>query len=64
MSGSIVVETIFGLPGLGALLIDSVNSRDYPVVQTLLMIYSFHFVIINLIVDILYTVINPQVRVK
>ncbi|TEW54309.1 ABC transporter permease subunit [Psychromonas sp. RZ22] len=64
LSGSIVVETIFGLPALGSLLIDSVNSRDYPVIQALLILYSFQFVIINFLVDILYTLINPQVRMQ
>ncbi len=64
LSGSIVVEAIFGLPGLGSLLIESVVARDHPVVQTLLLLYSFHFVMINFVVDVLYTVINPQVRLK
>jgi len=64
LSGSIVIENIFSLPGLGALLIDSVNNRDFPIVQMLLMIFAFNFVFINFLVDILYMVINPQIRMK
>ncbi|UJF18456.1 ABC transporter permease subunit [Vibrio sp. SS-MA-C1-2] len=64
LSGSIVVESIFGLPALGSFLIDSVNARDYPVVQALLILYSLHFVVINFVVDMLYTVVNPQIRIK
>ncbi|WP_261815369.1 ABC transporter permease [Vibrio gallicus] len=64
LSGSIVVESIFGLPALGSFLIDSVNARDYPVVQALLILYSFHFVLINFIVDVLYSVVNPQIKMK
>ncbi|GAM58630.1 dipeptide transport system permease protein dppB [Vibrio ishigakensis] len=64
LSGSIVVESIFGLPALGSFLIDSVNARDYPVVQALLILYSFHFVLINFVVDILYSVVNPQIKMK
>ncbi|MFI3246808.1 MAG: ABC transporter permease subunit [Ferrimonas sp.] len=64
LSGSIVVESIFGLPALGSFLIDSVNARDYPVIQALLVLYAFHFVVINFIVDMLYCVVNPQIRMK
>ncbi|ANO33002.1 ABC transporter permease [Vibrio breoganii] len=64
LSGSIVVESIFGLPALGSFLIDSVNARDYPVVQALLILYSFHFVLINFVVDVLYSVVNPQIKMK
>ncbi len=64
MGGSIVVERIFSLPGLGSLLLDAVNSRDYPIIQVLLLLYSFHFIVINFMVDVLYIVINPQIRLK
>ncbi|CCG17622.1 putative binding-protein-dependent transport permease protein [Taylorella equigenitalis 14/56] len=64
LGGSIVVETVFGWPGMGSLLIDSVNSRDYPMIQGLVLLFSFEFIVINLVVDILYGVINPTIRYK
>lgn len=62
LGGSVVVETVFSLPGLGRLLIDSINFRDYTVIQAELMIFSFQFIMINLIVDVLYGVLNPKIR--
>ena len=62
LGGSVVVETVFSLPGLGRLLIDSINFRDYTVIQAELMIFSFQFIMINLIVDVLYGVMNPKIR--
>jgi len=47
---------------MGRLLVDAVDMRDYPVIQGLVMLFSFEFVLINLIVDVLYAVINPQIR--
>ncbi len=64
LGGSIVIENVFALPGLGRLLIDSVNVRDYPVVQVLLLYYSLLFVVINFIVDMIYMLVNPQIRLK
>ncbi|WP_019119832.1 glutathione ABC transporter permease GsiC [Brevibacillus massiliensis] len=62
LGGSIVVETVFSWPGLGRLLIDSVSFRDYPVIQAELLLFALEFILINLIVDILYAVMNPQIR--
>jgi glutathione transport system permease protein len=62
LGGSIVVETVFNWPGLGRLLVDSVNQRDYPVIQGLVLLFSFEFILINLIVDVLYGAINPAIR--
>lgn len=62
LGGSIVVETVFSWPGLGRLLIESINFRDYPVIQGEILLFSLEFILINLAVDILYVVINPQVR--
>jgi glutathione transport system permease protein len=64
LGGSVVVETVFAWPGLGRYMIESVSVRDYPVLQALLLLYSFQFVIINLLVDMLYAVINPEIRYK
>jgi len=64
LGGSIVVETVFSWPGLGRLLVDAVTQRDYPVIQGLVLLFSFEFIAINLAVDVLYGVINPSIRYK
>ncbi len=62
LGGSVVVETVFAWPGLGRFMIEAVAVRDYPVLQALLLLYSFHFVFINLVVDMVYALINPEIR--
>jgi glutathione transport system permease protein len=62
LGGSIVIETVFSWPGLGRLLVDSVSYRDYPVIQAEIMLFSAEFVFINLFVDLLYAVVNPEIR--
>ncbi|KHE03021.1 glutathione ABC transporter permease [Pantoea stewartii] len=64
LGGSIVVEVVFNWPGLGRLLVDSVQMRDYPVIQAEVLLFSLEFILINLIVDMLYAVINPAIRFK
>lgn len=62
LGGSVVVETVFSWPGLGRLMIDSINFRDYPVIQTEMLLFSLEFLVINLLVDIIYGLLNPQIR--
>lgn len=64
LGGSIVVEKVFNWPGLGRLLVDSVEMRDYPVIQAEVLLFSLEFILINLVVDILYAAINPSIRYK
>ena len=64
LGGSIVVEVVFNWPGMGRLLVDSVDMRDYPVIQGLVLLFSLEFILINLIVDVLYAVINPTIRYR
>jgi len=64
LGGSIVVEKVFNWPGLGRLLVDAVDMRDYPVIQALVLLFSLEFILINLIVDVLYGVINPTIRYR
>ena len=64
LGGSIVVEAVFNWPGLGRLLVDAVTMRDYPVIQTLVLLFSLEFILINLVVDMLYGFINPTIRYK
>ena len=62
LGGAVLVESVFGYSGLGLLLIESINYRDYTMLQTLVLIFSLHFVVINLLVDVLYAVVNPEIR--
>ena len=64
LGGSIVVEAVFNWPGVGRLLVDAVNVRDYPVIQALVLMFSLEFILINLVVDVLYGFINPTIRYK
>ena len=64
LGGSVVTEAVFAYPGLGQLLVESVNYRDYPAIQSLILIFSLQFIIINLIVDILYAVLNPEIKMS
>jgi glutathione transport system permease protein len=64
LGGSIVVEKVFNWPGLGRLLIDAVDMRDYPVIQALVLLFSLEFILINLVVDVLYGLINPAIRYR
>ncbi|MES2938990.1 MAG: glutathione ABC transporter permease GsiC [Pseudomonadota bacterium] len=64
LGGSIVVETVFNWPGLGRLLVDAVDMRDYTVIQGLVLLFSLEFILINLVVDVLYGFINPTIRYR
>lgn len=64
LGGSIVVENVFALPGLGNLLITSIGTRDLPLLQTLVLYIAIIVVLINFVVDILYKVIDPRIRLK
>jgi ABC-type dipeptide/oligopeptide/nickel transport system permease component len=62
LSGSIIIESIFALPGMGSILISGIQSRDYPVVQALVLMYALMFVTVNLLTDLLYTKVDPRVK--
>ena len=64
LAGSVVVESMFGLPGLGALLINSINRRDYITVQGLVIVVALAYVAVNFILDVLYGVVDPRVRAQ
>lgn len=64
LGGSVVVETVFSFPGMGRLLIDSIAFRDYPVIQSALLLFAIEFIIVNLVVDILYSVLNPKIQIQ
>ena len=63
MSGSVVVEQIFSVPGMGSLMVTAIQSNDYNVVLALAFLYSAMFIVSMLVVDILYGIIDPRIRV-
>jgi dipeptide transport system permease protein len=62
LAGAVLTETIFSWPGIGKWLVDSIGRRDYPVVQTGILVSATVFITVNLIVDVLYSVVNPRIR--
>ncbi|MFG6113928.1 oligopeptide ABC transporter permease [Halobacillus sp. MO56] len=63
ISGAIITEAIFTYPGIGQLFLDSINNRDYPVMMTLTMMFSFLVLFGNMIADLLYGIVDPRIRV-
>jgi peptide/nickel transport system permease protein len=63
IGGAVVTETVFGLPGVGNLVVSAVQRRDYPVIQGALLVIAAIYVLINFGIDFLYTVVDPRVRV-
>jgi len=62
IGGAVVTESVFALPGLGRLTVDAIVRRDYPVIQGVLLVVSGVYVLINLVVDVLYVVLDPRIR--
>jgi peptide/nickel transport system permease protein len=62
ISGVVVTETVFAIPGLGRLTVDAILRRDYPVIQGIILIFSGTYVLINLLVDLSYTFFDPRIR--
>jgi oligopeptide transport system permease protein len=64
MTGSMVVENIFSIPGIGEQFVKSITTNDYPTIMGVTMVYSFMLVVVILIVDILYGIIDPRIRLS
>jgi peptide/nickel transport system permease protein len=62
IGGVVVTESVFNIPGLGRLTVDAVLARDYPTVQAVIMLFSLAYVVINLLIDLAYTVLDPRIR--
>jgi peptide/nickel transport system permease protein len=62
LSGAVLTETVFAWPGIGRLIVDSILARDYPVVQGAVLLTALTFVVVNLVVDVLYSVLDPRIR--
>jgi len=64
LSGVVVIETVFSWPGVGRLVFNAINQRDIPVVQASVVIFSLMFVFLNLVVDVVYTLVDPRIRLR
>lgn len=64
LSGSVAIELVFNRPGIGELLISAIAKRDYPVIQAGVVVFAFFVVLINLLIDLAYIVVDPRIRVK
>src|SRR5690606_9653071 len=62
LGGLVVIETIFTLPGMGRLMFQAINLRDYPIIQGVTMVMAVIFITVNLLVDLAYAVIDPRIR--
>ena len=62
IGGVVVTESVFTIPGLGRLTVDAVLARDYPTIQAVILLFSFVYVLINLIIDLIYTLVDPRIR--
>jgi peptide/nickel transport system permease protein len=62
IGGAVVTETVFAIPGIGRLTVDAILRRDYPVIQGVVLMFSFLYVLVNLVIDLLYTVLDPRIR--
>jgi peptide/nickel transport system permease protein len=62
IGGAVVTESVFAIPGLGRLTVDAILRRDYPVIQGVILLFSFTYVLVNLLIDLLYTLFDPRIR--
>jgi peptide/nickel transport system permease protein len=62
IGGAVVTESVFAIPGLGRLTVDAILRRDYPIIQGVVLLFSFSYVLINLLVDLLYSLLDPRIR--
>jgi peptide/nickel transport system permease protein len=64
LGGAVITETVFGWPGMGQLMFEAASSRDYPMVMGITVVIALAVVLVNLAVDVLYSVIDPRIRVS
>jgi peptide/nickel transport system permease protein len=62
IGGVVVTESVYAIPGLGRLTVDAVLARDYPTVQAVILLFSAIYVLVNLLVDLSYTLLDPRIR--
>ena len=62
ISGVVITETVFNIPGVGRLVVDAISKRDYPLIQGVILVFSGVYVLVNLLVDMSYTLLDPRIR--
>ena len=62
VTGAVVTETVFAIPGIGRLTVDAILRRDYPIIQGVILIFSATYVLINLMIDLSYVFFDPRIR--
>lgn len=62
LAGATLTETVFSIAGIGRLTVDAVSQRDYPLIQGCILVLAFTFVVVNTLVDVLYTVADPRIK--
>jgi peptide/nickel transport system permease protein len=62
IGGVVVTESVFNIPGLGRLVVDAITRRDYPIIQGLILFFAFVYILLNLLIDIAYTIVDPRIR--
>jgi peptide/nickel transport system permease protein len=62
IGGVVVTESVFNIPGLGRLVVDAITRRDYPIIQGLILFFAFVYILLNLLIDIAYTLVDPRIR--
>jgi len=64
LGGAVITESVFGLPGVGRYVLDAIRNRDYPIVQTVIVLIAGTYVVLNLLVDLVYGWVDPRVRLS
>jgi peptide/nickel transport system permease protein len=64
LGGAVITETIFAWPGVGRLIVQAIETKDYPVIQTAVILLAVLFVVLNLLVDLTYTYLDPRIRLR
>jgi ABC-type dipeptide/oligopeptide/nickel transport system permease component len=64
LGGTVIMESTFSLPGMGSVLINAINARDYPIIQGVILVFALTFILVNLCTDLVYTRLDPRVRLS
>jgi peptide/nickel transport system permease protein len=62
IGGAVITESVFAIPGLGRLTVDAILRRDYPIIQGVILVFSAAYVLVNLLIDIVYPLLDPRIR--
>ena len=64
LAGATITETVFSIRGIGSVMLEAINTRDYTLMQSCILVVSLTFIVVNTLTDILYTVVDPRIRLK